>query len=342
MDDRICGTCRHFEWATQPGRGWCRNPRLYTANQSQPVSEFELSCATRQGDFWEASEDYAAGQPAARAEPEAPLVRSFEYDEHEVPSGGGQMRGSSADQPRSSDDPGYQQSDVTPPRGSRPSSGGSERVPPPPAGTMGSTAGGGDRPSGYQTEERYWTDYLRIALPIAGLLLLLSVFWYWASSFIGDDNESTPTAVVAVNLTPPGAPTLTPTLEAVQVLNTPTTGAAQPTQAPAQPTQAPAEPTQAPAEPTQAPSEPTTASSTGAFQEGDLVIVNDNDVNMRAEASTTADVVDTLTQGTELRILSGTPQEFTDPADGTTYTYWNVSDDAAGVQGWVVGDYLEK
>ncbi len=111
MDDRICGTCRHFEWATQPGRGWCRNPRLYTANQSQPVSEFELSCATRQGDFWEASDDFI--DPSIHvAEPDSPVVRSLEYDEHEVLSGGGQMRGSSADQPRSSDDPASQQGDA--------------------------------------------------------------------------------------------------------------------------------------------------------------------------------------------------------------------------------------
>ena len=277
MDDRICGTCRHFEWATQPGRGWCRNPRLFTANQSQPVSEFELSCATRQGDFWEASDDFIDGQPAVVAEPESPVDRSLEYDEHEDVSGGGQMRGTSADQPRSSDDP-YSQSDVTAPRSSRPSGG--ERVPPPPGG-LGATApsgGGGDRPPTYQTEERYWTDYLRIALPIAGLLLLLSVFWFWASSFIGDDNSSTPTPIVAVNVTPPNQPTLTPTLADVTVLNTPTTGpATEPTQPATQPTQPAAEPTQPAAEPTQPAAEPTetTAAASGEFAEGDLVIVNE-------------------------------------------------------------------
>lgn len=248
------------------------------------------------------------------------------------------MRGSSADQPRSSDDPAYQQPDVTAPRSSRTPSSGSERVPPPPANVMGSSSGGGDRPSGYQTEERYWTDYLRIALPIAGLLLLLSVFWFWASSFIGDDNDTTPTPVVAVNLTPQNAPTIAPTLQDAVVLSTPTTAVAQPT---TQPTQPATEPTQPAAEPTLPPAEPTTASASGTFQVDDLVIVNDNDVNMRAEASTISDIVDTLTQGTELRILNSTPTPYTDD-QGTTYIYWNVSDDAAGTQGWVVGDFLEK
>jgi hypothetical protein len=336
MDDRICGTCRHFEWATQAGRGWCRNPRLYTANQSQPVSEMELSCATRQGDFWEASEDFLPLPSSGATEPEPPVDRSLEYDEHEVLSGGSQMRGSSADQPRSSDDSIYAQSSDVPPRSAR-ASGSGDRVPPP-SGGAGSSGGGGDRPSSYQTEDRYWTDYLRIALPIAGLLLLLSVFWYWASSFIGDDNNNgTQTPVVAVNVTPQGQPTLTPTLQdAIQLtpqLPSPTPASSQPTEAPAQPTQAPA-PTEAPAEPTQPP-------STGTFAEGDLVIVNDNDVNMRVEPSTASDIVDTLSQGAELRVLSGTPTEFTD-TDGTVYTYWNVSDDVAGVSGWVVGDYLEK
>lgn len=236
------------------------------------------------------------------------------------------MRGSSADQPRPSDDPMYAQPSAAPP----PRSGRSSA---PPTGG-GTTGGGGDRPSSYQTEERYWTDYLRIALPIAGLLLLLSVFWYWASSFIGDDNSGTQTPVVAVNVTPQGQITLTPTLaDAIQL--TPVNPTATSAVA-VEPTQPPAQPTQAPVEPTQAPAEPTTATTTGAFNEGDLVVVNDNDVNMRAEPSTTSDVVDTLSQGAELRVVSGTPTE----AEG--YTWWNVSDDALGVTGWVAGDFLQK
>lgn len=202
---------------------------------------------------------------------------------------------------------------------------------PPSSGSTGS--GGGDRPPGYQAEERYWTDYLRIALPIAGLLLLLSVFWYWASSFIGDDNSGTQTPIVAVNVTPQDAPTLTPTLQDAVVLTpelpTATTSSQEPTQAPAQPTQAVVEPTQAPVQPTE-------GAGTGSFAEGDLVIVNDNDVNMRSDPSTTGDVVDTLTQGTELRVISGTSTD----ADG--YTWWNVSDDALGITGWVVGQFLDK
>ncbi|MCA9859118.1 MAG: SH3 domain-containing protein [Thermomicrobiales bacterium] len=329
MDDRICGTCRHFEWAAQAGRGWCRNPRLFTSSQSQPVSEDELACATRLGDYWEAGDEL--GVPVA-VEPEPDIIRPVEYHEQRVPSGGDQMRGSSADQPRSSDDPLYESPEGTAPRGRRTPSGG-ERAP--------SSGGPGDRAPSYQADDRYWTDYLRIALPIAGLLLLLSVFWYWASSFIGADNDGTQTPVVAVNLTPDSEPTMTPTLVEAVSLETPTTGpateptqdAAPPTQAPAEPTQPPAEPTQPPAEPTQPPAEPTTE---GGFAEGDLVIVNDNDVNMRAEPSTGGEVVDTLAFGTELRVLSGTPTQ------DDEYTWWNVSDDALGITGWVVEQYLEK
>ena len=319
MDDRICGTCRHFEGA-EPGRGWCRNPRLYAANQSQPVSEFELSCATNQGDFWEASDDFIEGVPPSGPEPAAAVDRSLEYDEHEILSGGSQMRGSSADQPRSSDDAAYGPGDPTAPRAPRAPGG---------SGGSGRGGGSGERPPSYQTEERYWTDYLRIALPIAGLLLLLSVFWFWASSFIGGD-EGTQTPVVAVNVTPQDQMSPTATLQDAVVLPTPTTAPA------VKPTQPPAEPPPPPAEPTQSAAEPTQPSTTGVFQEGDLVIVNDNNVNMRSEPSTSGDVVDTLSQGTELRILNSTP------TDAGGYSWRNVSDDAVGVEGWVAGDFLEK
>ncbi len=231
------------------------------------------------------------------------------------------MRGSSSDQPRSSDDAGFAQGDVAPPRASRTPGG---------FGGSGSGGGSGDRSPSYQTEERYWTDYLRIALPIAGLLLLLSVFWFWASSFIGGDDEGTQTPVVAVNVTPQDQATLTPTLQDAVVLPSPT-------QIPAeQPTQPAAEPTLPPEQPAQPTAAPTQPAATGDFQEGDLVIVNDNDVNMRSEPSTSGNVVDTLSQGTELRILSG------QSTDDGQYTWWNVSDDALGVEGWIAGDFIEK
>ena len=110
--------------------------------------------------------------PVGAAEPEPPVIRSLEYDEHEVLSGGSQMRGSSADQPRSSDDSMCTQPyDGRPPRrGPSPGAAGERSAA---MRSASSSGGGGDRPPSYQTEERYWTDYLRIALPIAGLLLLL-------------------------------------------------------------------------------------------------------------------------------------------------------------------------
>ena len=55
----------------------------------------------------------------------------------------------------------------------------------------------------YQPEERYWTDYLRIALPVIGLLLLIGLLWYWASALIGDGGDQPPpTQETAAVITP--------------------------------------------------------------------------------------------------------------------------------------------
>lgn len=175
----------------------------------------------------------------------------------------------------------------------------------------------------YQPEERYWTDYLRIALPIAGLLLLLGVFWYWASSFIGDDdNDPNRQTQVAVVETPITAPTQTATVGVVVTIPAATFA----------PTQA-AAPTQDAAAPT-ATTPPDEGEITGEFAEGDLVVVNDNDVNLRAEPST-GDVLVVMMNGDELTILSSTP------VDDGTYIWWNV-ETTDGNQGWIAGDFLKK
>lgn len=184
----------------------------------------------------------------------------------------------------------------------------------------------------YQAEERYWTDYLRIALPIAGLLLLLGVFWYWASSFIGDDNDNDlQTPVAAIVETPITANSPTPT-ESTAVELAPVT--VEPTQeTEAAPTEEPdAEPTAT----TDAEAENGTDPGTGdGFAEGDLVVVNDNDVNLRSDATIASEVVDQLILGAELRILS----EETVEADG--YVWWNVQDPISELEGWIAGDLIE-
>lgn len=175
-------------------------------------------------------------------------------------------------------------------------------------------------PPPQSSDERYWTDYLRIALPIAGLLLLLGVFWYWASSFIGDDSTTPPTQQAQVISTPVAAPTTAPTASGGAVVVTPLpTVAGVVTAAPVQPTTPPTEPTTAPVE---------------GFAVGDIVTCNDGDVNMRSQPSTTGDVVVKLAQGTELTILDGTSVE------GDGYTWWNVQVNSTGETGWVASQFL--
>lgn len=190
----------------------------------------------------------------------------------------------------------------------------------------------------YQTEERLWTDYVRVATPIVGLLLLLGVFWYWASSLIGDDSGNPPPTLLAVDVTVIPANTFTPTatqevvLPPNTVVPSPTEGTDSGIESTAD-TGGPA--TEAPTEtPTDEPID--TGDDTSALQEGDVVTVIDDDVNLRSEPSTNAEVVAVLTKGTELTIIDGVPQE----SDGIVF--WHVRNDATGDEGWVSQDWFKK
>ncbi|MEA2584288.1 MAG: hypothetical protein QOF33_2373 [Thermomicrobiales bacterium] len=188
----------------------------------------------------------------------------------------------------------------------------------------------------YQTEERYWTDYVRVATPVVGLLLLLGVFWYWASSLIGADSEDPP-ATTAASVTVIAAPTSTPTstpevvLEAETAVPTATEGATEPSPTPRQ--AAEGEPTKSPTEATE---EPTQEPEPGSFAEGEVVLSSDDGVNMRAEPSTESEVLEVLSLNQELTVVNGRPQE------GDGIVWWNVRNEESGNVGWVSEDWLKK
>jgi uncharacterized protein YgiM (DUF1202 family) len=185
----------------------------------------------------------------------------------------------------------------------------------------------------YQTQERYWTDYVRIATPIVGLLLLLGVFWFWASSLIGDSSDSPPAtqAAAVVTVIPANTPTPTATSEVVLNAETPVPTQAEGAAAPEQTSPPESAATDTPEETTNDATAQT--SGGGEFTEGQTVVTND-EVRMRSDHSTDSDIVDDLQPGVSLTVLNSEP--FVD----SQYTWWNVQEDSTGKDGWVVQDYL--
>ncbi len=223
MPERKCQTCKHFEASPIRHKGWCRNPLLYSPQQSHLVDHNDLDCGRGLGNYWEPIEPVVRSEQQGR-DGEQTSTHSFRLFARQpqlasAAAGGGVMASSTSGG-----------SGGGPPSGQRPTGGsGSGSGQPPRSGS--SSGSGGQPPSGgpprpsrsggpppgqerivsYQREdERYWTDYLRVALPIVGLLLLFGLLWFWLSSIIGDDNNDQPTAtaVVSVVLTQP-VPTAT-------------------------------------------------------------------------------------------------------------------------------------
>lgn len=179
----------------------------------------------------------------------------------------------------------------------------------------------------YESEERYWTDYLRVALPVIGLLLMLALFWWWAQQFIGDDGspsdvaESTRTTEIATK----APPTATATVETV----------IQPTQIDRTATSEPAANNGGTGEST--PSDEPSNQDCG-FTADQQVVVTEDDVRLRKEPSLAEDVeiINTLAAGTPLSIIGDCYEE-----DEEGNRFWRVRNQETSRTGYISADYIE-
>jgi hypothetical protein len=328
MTVRKCSTCKHYEPAPIWRKGWCRNPALYSPQQSHLVGEDDLDCDRGMGNHWEPieSDTVAVRRQHTSQQPNAdsldPGYSDLPEGEESVPI---RLTGFNAEQT------------VPERRGGVVSQyGGPGR--PTGSGGFGSGRGGrddddrhtaqfsegGDRdpydsertPFGYQPEERYWTDYLRIAAPVVGVILMLGLVWFWVASMLNNNDED-----VAVNdddVSGPVIPSETPTpvddteddADAPITIMTPEAEDEDVDDTNGEPTPTEIGPG-------------TTVLVTGTGEAG---------LNIRTSATTEAEVVDSVAEGTELTVTGESQQ-----ADG--FTWWPVEVD--GVTGFVVADFVE-
>lgn len=202
MTERACRTCRFFEPSSTLQRGWCRNPRLYGPKFSHPVDERSLDCDQGAGDFWE---------PALPAAPVSGRAATSRVDQVAVYP----VEREAASMANTEDGP-VERAERNPRDTRQQRSAGMER-----ARVTG--RGEADR-SAHPAEERYWTDYLRVALPVMGLLLLVGLLWYWASAIVGDNSAEAPVEPSAIALVTPIAPATPPAVAPTTVLVQPTPG----------------------------------------------------------------------------------------------------------------------
>ena len=290
---QACGSCRFYEPSGVWRQGWCRHPRLHGPHESHPVDAGTLDCESAAGkNLWE----------PATAQQAIPTVRTF-------------ARGAQLDAAAAGRDLGLGCSG-----GELMSEG---------HGRTGSTE---ERTVSYQPEERYWTDYLRIALPVIGLLLLIGLLWYWASALVGDGSaQPPPTPSTAAVITPINAATPAPPT-ATAVVIAPTPGP------PPVPTATPppaVAPTQAvaPTPPAAASDAQNPCASMPVYEVGSVVTTTD-EVNLRDGPTTESAAVVVLPPGTRLQVTG----EFQEAGQ---CDWWPVTVTETGQSGFVIEQYLE-
>lgn len=325
MTARTCQTCKHYEPSAVWRRGWCRNPRLYSPQQSQLVDQDALDCSRGLGSAWEAADADASPPRGPGDRVNWQPLRLFRVQPQLAPAGIAMMSGSNLGESGTGGTGGSGGSISGSPRPDRPG-----------------LVAGQERTVSYQPEERYWTDYLRVALPVAGLLLLLGVTWYWAGQLIGGGDDEGPAAtqpvaeVAVVGASPPAAE---PTATAATM-----TAAAGPPPSPTAPPPTPAVPTataqrsvaQAPPpgqadETAPAAADETTTPEYPTYEEGTSVETTEA-VNLRQGPSRQTEAIGELPAGSALTIRG--PFE-----EGGDLDWWPVTT-ASGTEGFVREDFL--
>ncbi len=296
MNGRKCGTCKHFEPAPIWRKGWCRNPLLFSPQQSHLVAEDELDCERGMGNYWESDHEEAD-------DPDKAPLGMAHNDKAYIP----------LNRPRTPS----MRTDSGKPVYSVSGSSGMGGDPPPPSSPSegGPLWSGDDNDLDYLNGERYWTDWVRIIAPIIGVIIIVFLLYLWISNFLDDgDNEG-----VASGTTTP-LPTLvssaTPSITTSPAVGTPSVV----------PSGSIVIGTPGEATPTTGDSEP------GEIVEGAEVVVANTGgtgVNIRDEASTSAGIVTVALDGTVMTIISGAVESegfIWWPVENADFTGWVVED----------------
>lgn len=299
MGRRNCASCRFYERSSIARMGWCRHPELYAPHLNHLVSADDLDCDRGTGDFWESREVNEQGSGASN-------------------TGAGSrthpVRLTSTGSP------------VFPVSGS---SGYNDDPPPVPGGSNsggGPSWGNGDRDYNYYEEERYWTDYLRIAAPVLGVILLVVLLWFWIASFLDDDDDPGDVA----------SGTATTSLPTFEDTSEPTEGDG--TQVSPPVTITPPDENGGTDATATVPGDPTDEPGNGGTGEiylGATVEIANTDgagVNVRAEPSTASEVLTVFLDGTQVQVIDG-------PVEAEEFVWWQVTGNEVEA-GWIVSDYL--
>lgn len=179
----------------------------------------------------------------------------------------------------------------------------------------------------YESEDRYWTDYLRVALPVIGLLLMLALFWWWAQQFIGDDGDAEDLAR-ATQTSIATMPALTPTATVpVQIASTPGEDET--------PTPDGGEAGNGGTDGDETPADDGEQQNCG-FVRDQQVVTTTSELNLRDEAVIDPDnVILQLDEGTVLRIQDDCYAE-----DDEGNQFWLVRNEETARTGYVAGEFL--